>query len=800
VSAREPVRRLVDVAVAITTHPRHRLLFGLVAGLLLEPVSRAATVAAAAAAGAVVAAAAAVAAPPRTPTTVRPGAVLAVVLAVLAGGVLTSARLAALEGGVLPRVVGRTLDSRAVVLEPVRRRAFGGAVARARLLDGPARGEQAVLRMRAASIPGAWPEVGDIVAVAGSVERLGRFDAYQARRGALVALEVDRLSHTGTRRGGLPGALDGVRRRAERGLDRALAPAGAALMRGMVLGEDDRLDDDERTDFQRSGLAHVLAVSGQNVMLLATLVLGLGALAGVPLRARLVAALGLVALYVPLTGAGPSIQRAGVMGVAGLVAALSGRPSSRWYALGLAAAVTLALNPRTAGEPGWQLSFAAVIALLALGPPVREALGRRLPAPVAEAAAITVAATLGTAPLMAFHFDQVSLVSLPANLVAAPAVAPIMWLGMLAAAAAQVAPGLAMPFDVLAAPLLAFVAGVAHAAAGLPLAVTSTHLGSPIALGVAYGALTAATMLAVRAWRRAARDGSSRPGGLLLRRRPLVLAAVALACAGAFGVARARAGPATPPPGELVVSFLDIGQGDATLLQRNGASALVDTGPPDGPILQRVAAAGVRRLDALVLTHAQADHEGAALSVMRRFRPRLVLDGGAGWPTPVQRGLAEAARTAHSRLVAAHAGEALDLGGIRLRVLWPPPPPTDFRPDGDPNERAVVAIASAAGFDLLLTADAESDVTLPLELPHVEALKVAHHGSADEGLPLLLHRLTPAVAAIEVGRHNSYGHPAPATLAELRGVADVVRTDRDGTVRLHVRAGRMWLERLGPGR
>ena len=116
-----------------------------------------------------------------------------------------------------------------------------------------------------------------------------------------------------------------------------------------------------REDFQRSGLAHLLAVSGQNVMLLALLVLAAGALLGAGLRARLLTALALIAVYVPLAGAGPSIQRAGVMGAAGLVAALAGRPASRWYALGLAAAVTLALNPRAAGEPGWQLSFAAVV-------------------------------------------------------------------------------------------------------------------------------------------------------------------------------------------------------------------------------------------------------------------------------------------------------------------------------------------------------------------------------------------------------------------------------------------------------
>jgi competence protein ComEC len=165
----------------------------------------------------------------------------------------------------------------------------------------------------------------------------------------------------------------------------------------------------------------------------------------------------------------------------------------------------------------------------------------------------------------------------------------------------------------------------------------------------------------------------------------------------------------------------------------------------------------------------------------------------------VQRALAPAAAGVGGRVVAAHAGEALTLGGLSLRLLWPPPLAAGERPEGDPNERAVVALASAGGVSVLLTADAESDVTLPLALGHVDVLKVAHHGSADEGLPLLLHRLTPELAAIEVGRHNVYGHPAPETLAELRA-STVVRTDRDGTVRLHVRGRAMTVERLGVGR
>jgi competence protein ComEC len=409
---------------------------------------------------------------------------------------------------------------------------------------------------------------------------------------------------------------------------------------------------------------------------------------------------------------------------------------------------------------------------------------------------------------------------------------------MLAAAAAQVAPALAVPFNALNEPLLGFVEWVAATMAAAPLAVVSVDVGSPLALVAAYAALAAAALALRAAWRRSsageharwsprgadarAGDGSGWPGVLPASRglgwsggapagsgvgwprgapdsgrRAVAIGAAALVAVAVL-IAAASTGEAPRPiRGELVVSFLDVGQGDATLLQTDRVAVLVDTGPPDGPIVQRLAEAGVERLDALVLTHAQTDHEGAALEVLREFPTRLVVNGGAGWPSQVQRGLDQAIRAARARRLDAHAGQVLTLAGLRLRILWPPPPPPGFEPTGDANNRAIVAHASVRDFDLLLPADAESNVTAALPLPEVEALKVAHHGSADDGLPALLERTKPAFAAIEVGRGNSYGHPAPSTLAALRVVGNVVRTDRDGTVRLRVRGGEMKVERTG---
>ncbi len=542
----------------VREHPRHVVLFALAAGLGLGPVSAPGTVAGALAAAAV--------GGRRALGALAAGAVLL-------GAVVADARLAALDAGVLPAMHGRHWEGRATVLEPVREHG-SHAAARVRL-DGL--GEQAVMRLR---VPGGagrawppgppaggaappWPTMGAVVAVSGRIAPLGHYDAYQRRRGAHAALEVDRLGPVGAWRGGLLGTLDSVRRRAEAGLGRGLAPPEAALLRGMVLGEDERLSDEVRTDFKRSGLAHLLAVSGQNVVLLAMLVLGAGMALGLPLRMRLGAALVLVALYVPLAGGGPSIQRAGVMGAAGLVAALAGRPASRWYALGLAAAVTLAVNPRASGEPGWQLSFAAVAGLLALVPRWREALRRaRVPGPLADALAVTAAATLATAPLMALHFEQVSLASLPANLVAAPAVAPVMWLGMGSIALAQVAPVLCAPLNVVNGSLLAYLEWVAHVAAQPPAAALPVRIGGPAGLAATYAAGGAALAAAGRMWRRAGPE----------RRRLAVPPAVGAVVLAALVLAASHHGPALPRPGELVVSF------EKTALARAAAGGLTDVG------------------------------------------------------------------------------------------------------------------------------------------------------------------------------------------------------------------------------
>ena len=441
----------------LRAHPRHLVLAALVTGLLAAPLAPSLVL--------LVALAAAVSAG-------RPPLALLGAAAVLAGAMGAHARLDALDRTQLPPLFGTTVVARVVLLEQPRPVRYGHvALVQVRALaaaGGTGAGERVMLRIGSRV---AWPAAptGAIVDVRGRLRALGPFEQYEALRGAHAAISLDAAAATGTARGGPVGFVDVVRTRAERALSTGLPAPQAALLRGMTLGQDEALDARTRADFRTSSLAHVLAASGQNVALLLALALPLLAWTGLGLRGRLLGSLALIALYVPLAGAGPSIQRAGLMGAATTVAALAGRPASRWYALLLAAAGTLALNPRASSDIGWQLSFAAVVAIALLAAPTRTALqARRVPKPVAEALAVSLGATLGTAPLLALHFHQLSLVGVPANLLAAPAVAPITWLGMLAAALGQITPALAQPLNALNAYLLAYVAWVAHTAATIP--------------------------------------------------------------------------------------------------------------------------------------------------------------------------------------------------------------------------------------------------------------------------------------------------------------------------------------------
>ncbi len=732
---------------ALRAHPRHLLAGGLAVGLAIgwrSPLLLGALLLAAA----VLAAAA------------QFGArlLLALVVALISGALLADARLSALNSSQLSGLIGHAVRAEVTFTQAPRVSKFGWS-ALARL-----RGEPVLIRgsERAPQLA-----VGEIANVFGSLRALGEDDGWLAAQHVRAILRVSSLQLSARQRGGLVGFVDRVRGRATTALSAQLPAAEAGLLRGMTLGDDSAMGTELRSAMRRSGLGHLVAASGANVALLVLLVFALGATFAAPRSARLVFALLAIALYVPLAGSGASIQRAGVIGAAVLVAAIASRPSSRWYALLLAAVVTLALDPLAAEQPGWQLSFAAVAAIGLLAAPLRAQLeARRVPALISEPLALTAAATLGSAPVAAAAFGTLSLVSLPANLAAALIVAPVTWLGMVAALVGQLSASLAAPLTWLAYWPLSAIITIARFSSALPAA--QVNASGPL---VAAGCLSLALLV---------RSGRGRKYALAASALCAVLAALAV------WLSHERAAIAPVPAGTVRLSFLDIGQGDATLLQSGGHAALIDSGPPGGGIVERLREEGVGRLDLLVATHAQADHLGAADEVLEAMPVTALLDGRDGVDEPEGAAMEASAGRKNVPLVTAAAGDSIKLGSLKLEILSPP---ADSRPapGADPNRRAIVILASAPRLRLLLTADAESDVLAPLDLPPIDLLKVSHHGSADEGLAPLLARIEPRIAVIEVGAHNSYGHPAAATLEALSeaGVA-IWRTDKDGTVRIDV--------------
>ena len=601
--------------------------------------------------------------------------------------------------------------------------------------------------------------------------------AYLRRQGIAMTLRTDRIEPLPGRRGGLAGWIDGIRDRAEAALARGMPEREAALARGFVLGEDDRIDHRTREDFQRSNLTHLLAVSGENVILLCVLAWPLLAVLGLTLRARLIGALCLIAIYVPVTGAGPSIQRAGVMGAAGLIAALADRPRSRWYAVLLAVAVTLAINPRADGDVGWQLSFAAVVGILLWSGRLANALSgdaargsvRRA---VVEGIAVTVAATVATAPLMAEAFDQFSPAALPANVLALPAVAPAMWLGMLAGIAGQLPLVPVEPLNWLDSLCLAYIAQIAHWLSAPRWAQLTVQLASVWAVVAAYAVLLGAMEILIRWLQRRNGLGALVTAGRLGRIAAVVMVAVAALALWPF---RGHRGPPRPAA-DLVVRVLDVGQGDSILLDPPGGDpVLVDTGPPGDGVEDRLRALGVDSLAAIVISHDQSDHAGDLGDLLGSIRVARLVYGRA------DARLRRAALAAGAEPFQLAEGGEIDSGALHLSALWPPRELLGETRE-DPNLLCLVLVARWRHFTMLLTGDAEAE-SVPMDPGPIDVLKVSHHGSADAGLPDLLERSVPKLAVISVGADNPYGHPTAQTVSELRshGVP-TMRTDREGEI------------------
>ncbi|MFF8030865.1 ComEC/Rec2 family competence protein [Streptomyces sp. NPDC016626] len=581
-------------------------------------------------------------------------------------------------------------------------------------------------------------------------------------------------------------------------------PADArALLPGLVVGDTARITPELDEAFRETDLTHTLAVSGANFTILLALLLGPPGLAqhverrglaprlGISLRTTALLGAALSLAFVVVCRPDPSVLRAAACGSVALLALATGRRRSLVPALATAVLVLVLYDPWLARSYGFLLSVLATGALLTLAPRWSAGLRRRgVPPRLAEALAAAGAAQALCAPVVAVLAARVSLVAIPCNLLVEFALAPATVLGFLALATAPVAMPAAQALAWCAGWPAQWIARVARTGAALPGA------------GVDWPG----------SWAGAAALGAVTLAVLLVGRRLLGHPWWCGACALLLVLVVVRPPPLVrvitgwPPPGWRMV-MCDVGQGDALVLAAGeGTGVVVDAGPDPDLVDACLRSLGITRVPLVVLTHFHADHVAGLPGVLRG---RAV--GGIG-TTAFEEPAAQAVfvrRLAAARRVPvrhAVAGEVRRTGELTWEVVWPPPsappapaphpagprlpaPPSPGPASEGPNDASVAMLVRTAGLRLLLLGDLEPPSQRALarsaagrRLTGVDVLKVAHHGSAFQD-PGLMRRAAPRLALISTGEGNTYGHPAPGTVAALRaGGAAVLRTDRDGAL------------------
>ncbi|MCG8926285.1 DNA internalization-related competence protein ComEC/Rec2 [Lentzea sp. CC55] len=544
---------------------------------------------------------------------------------------------------------------------------------------------------------------------------------------------------------------------------RVLDDEEAGLLPALVVGDTEQMVPRIVDEFRTAGLAHLLAVSGANLAIVCGAVYLLTRRLG-PRKAAVAAMVALVG-FVVLAGPEPSVLRAAVMGAVTLLGLVLGRERSAVPSLAAAVLVLVLHDPALGGEPGFALSVVATAALVLIAPRWAQALKQRgVPNGLAEAVVVPTAASLATAPLVAGLSGQVSLVSVLANLVAGPVVAPATVLGVVAAVVAPFSPRAAELVAHVAGPAVTWLIQVGRQASTVPGAAVGWPDGWTGALALA--AVTAVVVLLLR----------------LKKTRTLVVAVLV----GGFVVLVPMrvVAPVWPPDGWKVVSC-DVGQGDALVLATDVAdtAVLVDAGPDPGAVDRCLKTLGITKIPLVVLTHLHADHVGGLEAALTGRAVGAIAVGPLKEPEWAWREVGRQARAQNVRVVEPKAGERFALPGLDLEVMGPRRPPVAEAENTTVNDYSLVLKAHTRAGRVLLTGDVElagQAALLGERDLTAEVLKVPHHGSR-YSLPAFLRAVRPQIALVSVGTGNRYGHPSPQVIDVLRtGGASVLRTDKDG--------------------
>jgi competence protein ComEC len=668
-----------------------------------------------------------------------------------------------------------------------------------------------------------YPEYdyGEVLRVRGKLEtppQLDDFDyqGYLENQGIYSTMLYPEIEVLETGKGFKPLAwVYSLRSSLSQSIARVIPEPQAALAQGVVLGIRYNIPQSVRDDFTSTGTAHLLAISGLHLSILAGILLSIGIwLFGKKRYIYIWLALGVIWLYALISGFNPPVVRGAIMASLFLSAELLGRQRTAITSLAFAAAVMVGIDPSVLWDAAFQLSFLGMAGLIFIAPPLmglgrkmvaktigEEGAGASLANIVTDSFSVTLAATLAVWPAVAHYFGIVSLVGPLATFLALPALPAIIVLGALAGLIGLVflpiAQGIGWLAWLFASYMLLIVRGLASVAIS---AVEAGWINPTLIVGY-YAVLALVIWLVsqrgllpkVGGW---LREGASRSTGLVSRLRlrwvlpPLLVLAILSSTAAA-----------SMPDERLRVSFLDVGQGDAILIQKGSQQVLVDGGPSPQALnleLGKEMPFWDRTIELVVLTHPHADHLTGLVEVLKRYKVEQALYPDLDDGSPLYRewlGLVEE----DSQGTIAQAGEEINLGdGVIIEVLNPQVPPLAGT-DSDIDNNGVVLRLTDGRVSFLLTADIQWEGEFELLARGAElgssVLKVAHHGSKTSTTPEFLDEASPRVAVISVGE-NSFGHPSDEVIERLEqklGEANIYRTDQQGTIEFITDGQRLWV-------
>ena len=583
-----------------------------------------------------------------------------------------------------------------------------------------------------------------------------------------------------------------------RSLHRVLPPSEAALLAGIMLGSQSDFPPGLTDDFALTGTAHILAASGMNVGFIALMILWLSKLLRVPPTIYTLSSLICLAFYSLICGGGASIVRADLMIGSFLVAGLLYREPDIGCAVAFSALVQLVQDPQTLYDIGFQLSYAAVIGITLTAPLIDKA-GRwgrgassghtdlttrafaRIRYGLCAGITLTIAASIATAPLTAYHFHQFSLIAVPANLLITPWLALLTYSGFALWAIAGWLPGLAALFaHGLIGPAMAGLIGIAHVLARNQSAALSSPTPENWMIAVYFAMMGMGLYFYIY-------------GNETLRRRAWIPPSIVF-CSGFAWILLFY-----PKSAGMMVTILDVGQGDCALLQTRDGVAVVDAGPVTDTddagrriVLPYLRGLGVQRIDTLVLTHADDDHIGGAATLLERLPVARVLMGGIPADSPAYYRLMLALHDRGVPIYYPRQGMTVRLTpNLDAKVINP-----DARTAMLDNDGSLSLHVRYGKTSLLLPGDsgsvAESEmINSGVDLKS-DILKLGHHGSRLSSGETFLDAVQPVLAISSESRNNVFGHPSPYTISRLqkRGIP-LLRTDQLGGIVLRT-DGEKW--------